>query len=129
MQIAEPNRELAHRHRDPDQTCLPAQTMSKGDMSALPGIGLSRYHTGSWVGADMKRRDFIALLGSAAACPFAAGAQQSTIPTIGYLHSPSAAAVAYETAAFPRGLAESVYVERPPALIHYLLPESRPHPP
>jgi hypothetical protein len=38
MQIAEPNRELAHRHRDPDQTCPPAQTMSKGDMSALPGI-------------------------------------------------------------------------------------------
>ncbi len=125
MQIAEPNRELAHRHRDPDQTCPPAQTMSKGDMSALPGIGLSRYHTGSWVGADMKRRDFIALLGSAAACPFAAGAQQSTIPTIGYLHSASAEAVADETAAFRRGLEEAGYVEGRNVVIEYRWAEGR----
>jgi len=125
MQIAEPNRELAHRHRDPDQTCPPAQTMSKGDMSALPGIGLSRYHTGSWVGADMKRRDFIALLGSAAACPFAAGARQSTIPTIGYLHSASAEAVADETAAFRRGLEEAGYVEGRNVVIEYRWAEGR----
>jgi putative ABC transport system substrate-binding protein len=59
----------------------------------------------------MKRREFITLLGSASACAFAASAQQSAIPKIGYLHSASADAVADETAAFRRGLEETGYVE------------------
>ena len=43
--------------------------------------GLSRYHVPGMPGADMRRRDFIGLVGSAAAvsalCPFTAQAQQS----------------------------------------------------
>jgi hypothetical protein len=40
----------------------------------------------------IKRREFIAGLGSAAACPVVARAQQAAVPVVGYLDSKVAAA-------------------------------------
>jgi putative ABC transport system substrate-binding protein len=58
----------------------------------------------------MKRREFIALLSSAAAWPFAAGAQRAT-PVIGYLNGASATELPHLLAAFKKGLAEAGFTE------------------
>jgi putative tryptophan/tyrosine transport system substrate-binding protein len=59
----------------------------------------------------MRRREFITLIGGAAAWPFAARAQRAESPVIGYLHSGSFAPYAGLVAAFRQALQESGYVE------------------
>src|SRR5579872_1531344 len=58
----------------------------------------------------MRRRDFIAFIGGAAAWPVAARAQQR-LPMIGYLSARSAEVEVPFLAAFRKGLAEAGYVE------------------
>ena len=66
----------------------------------------------------MRRREFIAALGSAAAWPMVARAQQSAIPVIGFLFAGSEAAPPL-LAAFRNGLAETGHVEGRNVTVEY----------
>ena len=67
----------------------------------------------------MRRRDFISLLGSGAAWPLVARAQQPTMPVVGFLHSASPQAVAGRLRGFLQGLNETGYVEGHNVAIEY----------
>ena len=65
----------------------------------------------------IRRRDFIAALGGAAAWPLAARAQQA--PVIGYLHSASREVNVNRVAAFRQGLKETGYVDGQNVAVEY----------
>jgi putative tryptophan/tyrosine transport system substrate-binding protein len=67
----------------------------------------------------MRRREFIAGLGSAAAWPLVARAQQSGVPVLGFLASASEAGYTGTIASVRRGLNEAGYVEKRNLVIEY----------
>ena len=67
----------------------------------------------------LRRRDFIAGLGSAAAWPLAARAQQRAMPAVGFLSGNSPGPLRRQMAAFHSGLKEVGYVERQNVALEY----------
>jgi putative ABC transport system substrate-binding protein len=73
----------------------------------------------------VRRREFVTLLGGAAAWPLVASAQQPTMPVIGFLYSGTQEPVTHRLRAFRQGLKDAGYVEGENAIIVYRFAENQ----
>jgi putative ABC transport system substrate-binding protein len=73
----------------------------------------------------LQRREFITLIGSAAAWPLVARAQQPTMPVVGYLDPRSPDAISERLRAFRQGLKETGYVVGENVAIEYRWAENQ----
>ena len=73
----------------------------------------------------MRRREFIAGLGSAAVSPLVARAQQATMPVVGLLGAQSANDSKNVTVPFHQGLKEAGYVEGQNVALEYRYAENQ----
>jgi ABC-type uncharacterized transport system substrate-binding protein len=74
---------------------------------------------------SVRRRDFITVLGGAAAWPMAARAQQSAMPVVGYLRSNARSSLPQREVAFREGLASKGFVEGRNVVIDYRYAENQ----
>ena len=76
---------------------------------------------------DLRRREFITLLGGAAAAwPLSARAEQAGMPVIGFMRSASLGDATLRVTEFRRGLKETGYIEGQNVAIEYHSAENRP---
>jgi hypothetical protein len=73
----------------------------------------------------VKRRNFISLLGGAAAWPLAARAQQTAMPVVGFLASQLPDAITDRLRGFRQGLKDTGYVEGENMAIVYRFAENQ----
>jgi putative ABC transport system substrate-binding protein len=83
---------------------------AKAYFSPYQSIRLTRYDASS-LGADMRRREFITLVGGAAVWPSMAHAQQAKVARVGFLGLVSASSHAARSEAFRAGLRELGWIE------------------
>jgi hypothetical protein len=76
-------------------------------------------------GWTMRRREFLGVLGGAAAWPLPLRAQQPAMPVVGYLSALSETQVAHQLAAFRCGLSEVGFVEGQNVVIEFRWAEGR----
>src|SRR5262249_53154814 len=76
-------------------------------------------------GDRMKRREFVSLLGGAAAWPLAARAQQGAIPIIGFVSAGGRGALRRHITAFQEGLKELGYLEGQNVAVEYRFAEGQ----
>ena len=99
------------------RTCVFAAHMSAFDPKRIspPSRAAPESNTMTLLGArgaTMRRREFLGLLGSAAAAwPFAAHTQQAGMPVIGFMSTRSPEDSAHLLAAFRQGLGETGFIE------------------
>src|ERR1700730_611062 len=67
----------------------------------------------------MKRREFVGLLGTAAAWPIMARAQQPAMPVVRFVRNTPLAAATHLMAAFQQGLKKAGFVEGPNVVVEY----------